>query len=207
MVEEGVPGIGTGLLVGGMGGATLASLIAILLATKPAEAAPPDVKVNYLIEALTILIPVLAEVAEGQTQLVEAVQQWLAAQGVIPPVVEVTVKTPWVAKEPEEIFSQTIRTVGVFFSDKMINFTNGKRLSIKVESTLNQACQIQVLGNIADTRELAVDIYPAALPCAANGNISAVLAWDNWHPYIGVSITTALAPTVGILTVTAVIQE
>jgi hypothetical protein len=205
MAERGEQGIG--LVVGGMGGATLASLIAILLADKPAESATPDEKVHYLIEALTTLIPVLAEVVEGQTQLVGAVQQWLAAQGVIPPVVEVIVKTPWVAKEPEEIFNQVIRTAGVFFSDKMINFTNGKRLIIKVESTLDQACDIQVLGNIADTRELAVDIYPVALPCAANSNISAVLAWDNWHPFIGVSITTVLAPTVGILNVTAVIQE
>ncbi|MBA7682260.1 hypothetical protein ES703_90609 [subsurface metagenome] len=65
---------------------------------------------------------------------------------------------------------------------------------------------IQVIGNIANTRELAVDIGDP-LPCVANSNISAGLAWDDWHPYIGVRIEPALAPTVGILTITAVIQE
>lgn len=201
-------GIAAGLVVGGIGGATLASIIAALLAAKPAEAATPDEKVNYLIEALTTLIPVLAEVAEGQAQLVEAVQQWLAAQGVAPPGegIEVTVSAPWVAKDPEEIFSKAIRTAEVFYSDKMVDWTRGKRLSIKVESSLDQDCDIQVIGNIANTRELAVDVGDL-LPCAANGNISAGLAFDDWHPYIGVRIITAIAPTAGILTITAVIQE
>ncbi|GAI79337.1 unnamed protein product, partial [marine sediment metagenome] len=194
-------------------GATLASIIAILLAAKPAEAATPDEKVNYLIEALTTLIPVLAEVAEGQTQLVEgqtqlveAIQQWLAAQGIAPPGVEVAVSAPWVAKEPEQIFSQAIRTAEIFYSDKMVNWTRGKRLLIKVESSLDQDCDIQVIGNIADTRELAVDVGDL-LTCVAGGNISAGPAWDDWMPYIGVRIITALAPTAGILTITAVIQE
>ena len=199
-------GLGTGIVVGGVGGATLASIIAILLAAKPAEAAPPDEKVNYLIEALTTLIPVLAEVAEGQAQLVEAVQQWLAAQGIAPPGVEVAVSAPWVAKDPEEILSQAITTAAIFYSDKMVNWTRGKRLLIKVESSLDRDCDIQVIGNIADTRELAVDVGDL-LPCAANGNISAGLAFDDWHPYIGVRIITAIAPTAGILTITAIIQE
>ncbi len=130
-------GVAAGLVIGGIGGATLASIVAALLAAKPAEAAPPDEKVNYLIEALTTLIPVLAEVAEGQThlvegqtQLVEAIQQWLAAQGIAPPGegIEVTISAPWVAKEPETIFTQAIRTAEVFYSDKMVNWTRGKRL-------------------------------------------------------------------------------
>ncbi|MBA7593173.1 hypothetical protein ES703_00090 [subsurface metagenome] len=199
-------GLGTGIVVGGVGGATLASIIAILLAAKPAEAAPPDEKVNYLIEALTTLIPVLAEVAEGQAQLVEAVQQWLAAQGIAPPGVEVAVSAPWVAKDPEEILSQAITTAAIFYSDKMVNWTRGKRLLIKVESSLDRDCDIQVIGNIADTRELAVDVGDL-LTCLAGGNISAGLAWDDWHPYIGVRIITAIAPTAGILTITAIIQE
>ena len=204
-MEQKNRGVAAGLVVGGIGGATLASIVSILLAAKPAEAAPPDEKVNYLIEALTTLIPVLAEVAGGQAQLVEAIQQWLAAQG-IEPGVEVTVSAPWVAKDPEQIFSEGIRTAAIFYSDKMVNWTRGKRLLIKVESSLDRDCDIQVIGNIADTRELAVDVGDL-LPCAANGNISAGLAFDDWHPYIGVRIITAIAPTAGILTITATIQE
>ncbi|GAI85897.1 unnamed protein product, partial [marine sediment metagenome] len=132
---------------------------------------------------------------------------WLAAQG-IPPAegVEVTVSTPWVAKEPEEIYRYAIRTIGTFYSNKMVDWTRGKRLVIKVESSLDQAVQIQVIGNTVDDMELATDIN-GPFPCTANGNISVGLAWDDWHPFIGVRITTAVAPTSGILTISAVVQE
>jgi hypothetical protein len=213
MAENKGRGIGAGLLVGGIGGATLASAIAILLAAKPAEAAPPDEKVNYLIEALTILIPVLAEVAEGQTQLVEsqaqlveAIQQWLAAQGIAPPGVEVTVSTPWVAKEPAQIYSSALREAGTFYSDKMVNWIRGKRLLIKVESSLDQDCDIQVIGNITNSKELAVDVGDLHT-CLANSNISVGPAWDDWHPFIGVRMTLAGVPTTGILNIWAVVQE
>jgi len=193
------------IVAGGMGGAIL-GVIATLLMTKPAKAAPLDEKLDYLIECLTALIPVLAEVAERHASLIELLEQWLAAQGVAPPLVEVTAKTPWVAKEPEEIFSQAILTTGTFYSDKMVDWTKGKRILFKVESTLDQAVQIQLIGNTVDDMNLATDIN-GPLPCTANGNISIGLAWDDWHPYVGVKITVAVAPTAGILTISAVIQE
>ncbi|GAI33204.1 unnamed protein product, partial [marine sediment metagenome] len=181
-----------GLVVGGMGGGLLGATITALLMSKPAEAAPPDEKLDYLIECLTTLVPVLAQVAESNAQLIALLEQWLAAQG-IPPAegVEVTVKTAWVAKEPEEIYRFAIRTIGTFYSNKMVDWTRGKRLVIKVESSLNQAVQIQVIGNTVDDMELATDIS-TPLPCAANGNISVGPAWDDWHPFIGVRITTAV---------------
>ncbi|MBA7558432.1 hypothetical protein ES708_00035 [subsurface metagenome] len=197
------------VVVGGVGGTLFGALIATLLAGKPAAAAPPDEKIDYLIECLTTLVPVLAEVAEGNATLIALLEQWLAAQGVVPgvePGVEVTVKAPWVAKEPEQIFSQDIRVAGTFYSNKMVNWTEGKRILFKAESSLNQAAQIQLIGNVVDDMELATDIN-AAIPCPANGNISIGPAWDDWHPFIGVRITTAVAPTAGILTISAVIQE
>ncbi len=192
------------IVAGGIGG-TILGIIATLLMTKPAKAAPLDEKLDYLIECLTALIPVLAEVAERQASLIELIEQWLAAQG-IEPGVKVSVSTPWVAKEPEEIFSQAILTTGTFYSDKMVDWTKGKRILFKVESTLNQAVQIQLIGNTIDDMNLATDIN-GPLPCTANGNISIGLAWDDWHPYVGVKITVAVAPTAGILNVSAVIQE
>lgn len=193
------------VVVGGVGGTLFGALIATLLAARPAEAAPPDEKIDYLIECLTTLVPVLAEVAEGNAALIALLEQWLTAQGVVPGV-EVTVKTPWVAKEPEQIFGQDIRVVGTFYSVKMIDWTKGKRLVIAVQSSLNQACQIQLIGNYVDDMNLATDIN-AAIPCPANSNTSIGPAWDDWHPYIGIRITTAVAPTAGILNVWAVIQE
>jgi len=194
MAEE--RGTSRGLVLGGIGGATLASVIALLLAARPARAAPLDEKLDYLIEVLTTLVPVLAEVAEGQTELITAMQQWLAAQGIL----------PWEAKEPEQIFSSPIRSAGTFYTDRMVNWTKGKRIMFKAESSLNQAVNLQVIGNIVDDRGRATDIGPA-LPLAANGNLSVGLAWDDWHPFVGVRITVAVAPTAGILTISAVIQE
>jgi hypothetical protein len=192
------------LALGGMGGAMLGAIAALLLA-RPAKAAPPDEKLDYLLECLTALIPVLAEVAERQAALIALLEQWLAAQGIAPGI-EVTVKTPWIAKEPEEIFKQEILAVGDYYSDKMVDWTKGKRILFKVESTLNQPVQIQLIGNTVDSLNLTTDIN-APQPCPANSNISIGPAWDDWHPYIGVRITAAVAPTAGILTIWAVIQE
>ena len=200
-------GVGTGLVVGGMGGAALAAAFAILLAARPAAAAPTDEKLDYLIEILITLVPVLAEVSERQATLIELFEQWLAAQGIAPPEgVEVTVKTQWVAKEPEQIFSSAIRSAGTFYTDRMVNWTKGKRILFKVESSLNQAVNIQLIGNIVDNMNLATDIN-GALPLAANGNLSVGPAWDDWTPFIGIRITAAVAPTAGILTISAVVQE
>ena len=195
----------TGLVVGGLGGAALATTIAMLIAARPAAAAPPEEKLDYLIEVLTTLVPVLAEVSEHQAALIESLEKWLAAQGIAPGV-KVSVSTPWVAREPEEIFSKAILSAGTFYSDKMVNWTEGKRILFKVESSLNEAVNIQIIGNIVDNKDLAIDIN-GALPCTANGNISVGLAWDDWHPYVGVEITVAVAPTAGILTIWAVAQE
>ena len=198
-------GVGTGIVIGSIGGATLATIIATLIAARPAAAATPEEKLDYLIEVLTALVPVLADVSEHQATLIQLLEQWLAAQGIAPGV-EVSVRTPWVAREPEEIFSKAILSAGTFYSDKMVNWTEGKRILFKVESSLNEAVNIQIIGNIVDNKDLAIDIN-GALPCTANGNISVGLAWDDWHPYVGVEITVAVAPTAGILTIWAVAQE
>jgi len=195
-------------VIGGVGGTLFGALIATLLAAKPAEAAPPEDKLNYLIECLTTLVPVLAEVAESNAQLIALLQQWLAAQGVAPPAegMEVTVKTAWVAAEPEEIFNQDIRDTDTFYTDKMVDWRQSKRIYFFVQSTLDQDVEIQVIGNMTDTKEGATDIG-IAHTCPKNDNISIGPAWDDWCPYIGIKITTAVAPAAGRLTISAVRQE
>ena len=206
MVEE-KKTAGPALIVGALGGTALGVAFATLLISKPAEAAPPEEKLDYLLECLTLLVPALAALAESNAQLNASLQQWLAAQG-IPPAegLEITVKAPWVAKEPEVLFDRAITSAATFDADKMVNWTRGKRLIIKVESLLDEDCDIQVVGNITDNYFTATDIN-GAIPCPAHGNTSIGLAWDDWHPFIGVRITTAIAPTSGILTVSAVVQE
>ena len=203
MVQERERDRATGLVVGGIGGAALAATIAMLIAARPAAAAPPEEKLNYLIEVLTTLVPVLAEVSERQAALIELLEQLVGV-----PAEErlITVAAPYLAKDPEQIFSSAIRSAGTFYSDRMVNWTNGKRILFKVESSLNQAVNIQLIGNVQDSKELATDIGPV-LPCTANGNISVGLAWDDWHPYVGVKVSVPTAPTAGILTIWAVVQE
>ena len=190
MVEKGSEGTGA-LVAGGIGGTVLGTVLGMLLASKPAEAAPPEQKWNYLLACLETIIDLL--------------EQIIAAQGE-PVQVEVTVSALWVAKEPEQIFDQAIRNVGTFQSDKMVDYRNAKRFSIKAESSLDQACIIQPIGNFGDSFLLPTNIGPP-LPCAISGNISVGFAWDDWHPFIGVTITTAIAPTAGMLKIWAVIQE
>ena len=187
------------IVIGGMG-ALAGTALGMLLAAKPAEAAPPDEKIDYLLQ-------LLEQLAQGNVTIIGLLEQLVAAAG-IPgvPGVEVTVKTPWVAKIPEQIYSHDIRVVGTFYSDKMVDWTKGKRLVFVVQSSLNQACQIQLIGNYVDDMNLAVDIN-GPWPCAPNSNISIGPAWDDWHPFVGVRITTAVAPTAGILNIWAVIQE
>jgi hypothetical protein len=204
MAEERERDRATGLVVGGIGGAALATTIAMLIAARPARAAPTDEKLDYLIEVLTTLVPVLAEVSERQAALIELLEQLLGVPGEERTLITVT--APYRAKDPEQIFSSAIRSAGTYFSDKMVDFRNAKRILFKVESSLNQAVNVQTIGNVTDTKELATDIN-GVLPCTANGNISVGLAWDDWHPYVGVRITVAVAPTAGVLTIWAVVQE
>ena len=209
MAEERGRDRAAGLVVGGLGGAALATTIAMLIAARPARAAPTDEKLDYLLEVLTTLVPVLAEVSERQTALIELLEQWLVAQGVpvVPPAegVEVTVKTAWVAAEPEEIFSKAILSIGPFYTD-MVDWRRGKRIYFFVQSTLNQDVEIQVIGNMTASKEGATDI-DIAHTCPKNDNISIGPAWDHWCPYIGIEITAAVAPTAGALTISAVSQE
>ena len=191
-------GLLSGILTGGFMG-----VAAGLLMSKPAAAAPPELKLDYLIELLEKLVV-------GNVVIIEWLAKINAALG-IPgepgaPGVEVTVLTPWKAREPETIFDQAIRSAGAFFSDRMVNWTEGKRLLLKAESSLDQAVQLQAIGNVDDTRNLATNIGGPVV-CPANGNASIGMAWGDWQPYLGIQITAAIAPTAGILTIRAVIQE
>jgi len=192
-----------GGLISGFGAGAFTGVVVSLLMSKPAEAAPPENNLKYLIQLLETVV-------QGNAIIIEWLTKINAAQGVPGepgvPGIEITVLTPWKAKEPEEIFSQAIRSAGTFFSDRMVNWTEGKRLFLKAESSLDQAVQLQAIGNVDDTRNLATNIGPPAV-CPANGNASIGMAWGDWQPYIGIQITAALAPTVGMLTIRTVIQE
>lgn len=114
--------------------------------------------------------------------------------------------TPWKAQEPVHIFEQAIRNVGVFQSDIMVDMRNIKRLAIRAESSLDQAVTIQLIGNFSESFTLPINVGPPAA-CPINGQVGFGLAWGDWQPYIGVLITAAVAPTIGLLNIWAVAQE
>jgi len=164
--------------------------------------------IALLIERLDRLIAVL----EAWTGIAPAIPGVPGVPGppgppappVTPTPVEVT--TPWEAQDIEEIYRESIRTAGTFYSPKMVDWTKGKRLVLKVHSTLNQSVQITAVGNIRNNRTGIVEIGPS-LPCAAANDITIGLAWDDWMPYVGVKIVVSTAPTSGVLEVEAVVQE
>jgi len=180
---------GGSVLAGGL--AVIAGgIVATLLTNKPAEAAPPEERWDYLIEcqeAIAMLLGNLITAVEGLS-------------------LAVSVKTPWVARDPEHIYSHDIRVAGTFQSDKMVDLTEGKRLVIVVQSSLNQAIIVQPIGNFVDDMNLAAEIN-GPINVAADENHTIGFAWDDWHPFVGVRITTAIAPTAGILNIWAVVQE
>jgi len=189
-------------------GVAFGTVMGALMAAKPVKGAEPETRLDYLISLTEAIGLALTQIHQSQLDQIEVLQAIAAALGGAPavPGVEVTVKTSWVSKEPVQILQQAVRAAGTIFTDSMVNWTQGKRLLIKAESSLNQAIQLQAIGNISNTTTLATDIGPP-VPCAANGNASIGFAWDDWYPYVGVRITLPIAPTDGILTIWAVVQE
>jgi hypothetical protein len=197
-------------------GTAFGVVMGALMAAKPVEAAEPETKLDYLIRLTEGIGALLELLHKDHLDTIAALQAIALALGAVPPappgeappsvVVEVTAVTPWRGKEPIQLLSQAVRAAGTIFADSMVNWTEGKRLLIKVESSLNQAIQLQPIGNISNTVLLATDIG-LVIACPANGNVSIGFAWDDWQPYVGVRITLPPGITDGILTIWAVVQE
>ncbi len=188
-----------GLISGFLSGSAM-GVVAGILMSKPAAAAPPEQKMDYLIELLEALL-------QGNAAIIEWLQKIHAAQGVPgEPGVEVTVRTKWEATEPEEVFSQAVLAAGTYHTDRMVDFRQNKRLYFFVQNTLDQPVQCQVIGNLTDNKDGATDIGPAKI-CPANDNISLAPTWEQWLSYVGVRMVIDVAPTSGLLTVTVVRQE
>lgn len=137
--------------------------------------------------------------APGPTIVVEA------APGAPAPT-EVTVSTPWKAQDIVEIYKENPRAAGTFYSPKMLDFRNGKRLILHVHSTLDQSIQVTVTGNLRDSRGGIVE-KGSAVPCEAKTDIEIGLAWDDFTCFVGVKIVISTAPTEGALLVEGVVQE
>jgi hypothetical protein len=183
-----------------LGGAFGGTFLAELLARKPSQTAPDTERLNYIADLIQELIR-----QDGLiTQRIQDVIDALA--GLAPGVLPSSILTPWVAGDPDLIFEQAIRNAGTFFTTKRVDFRRGKRLIMRAENTLDQAVILQTIGNFQDTEVGATDIG-LAVPGPANTNTSIGLAWDDWHPYIALRMTIAVAPANGFLRIYSVTQE
>ncbi|MFA5186793.1 MAG: hypothetical protein WC551_09975 [Patescibacteria group bacterium] len=184
----------TAVLAGVAAGA--GSFLGTLLSKRPAAAAASEDKLDHLIDLSTAILAGL-----------ERTNLYLAQiAGAGPGAISESVLTPWVARDAVVIFDQEVRQAGDIPADLMVDYSNGKRAIIKVESSLDQAADIQTIGNIVDSFDSSTDIGPV-IACPANDNISIGLAWDDWHPWIGVRMNLAVAPTAGRLRIAVVIQD
>lgn len=150
------------------------------------------------------------ELCSRLDRLIAILEAWTPVEpGVPPPVppeVAVSVTTVWEAGDTKKLFNQALRAAGAYTTVEMANWTKGKRLIIFVTNTLDQMVLVQLVGHIRNTVIGSTNLN-APLPCAAFSNISVGLAWDDWHPYIGATLTLAAVPTTGVLKVEAVVQE
>lgn len=120
----------------------------------------------------------------------------------------------WEAQPPDTLYSAT--PAGVVTQSAWFDFSDGKRMLIDVVSTLDVACVIQVIGNITQSIEVparnTAKNVDGPFNCPA-GNVAiagldiGIGINDDWHPFIGVLITPAAAPTVGTITITAIMQK
>lgn len=113
---------------------------------------------------------------------------------------------PWVAKDAETIFRREIRTAGTFYGDNMVDWRRVKRGLFFIVSSLNQSVSIQIIGNLNNAKDNATDVGDAKT-CPANDSIDIIPNYNNWHPFMGVEIVVATAPTSGSLFIWGVVQE
>jgi len=184
----------TAVLAGVAAGA--GSFLGNLFTKRPSAAAASEDKLDHLIDVSEAILNGLAQVNLYLSQI----------SGMEPGETPENVSNRWVARDPEVIFDQEVRQAGVIRANLMVDYSNGKRAVIKVESSLDQVADIQTIGNIIDNFDSATDIGPS-IPCPANDNISIGLGWDDWHPWISVQMNLAGAPTAGRLRIAVVIQE
>lgn len=186
------------VLGGALGGALGAALSA-----RPAQAATTTD--TERLEYIATLLELLNKNELAVIAAIQGINITIPTPGGGEIVVPTSVLTPWIGQDPVQIYQQAIRNVGNFTSDHMIDMRNAKRLLIKAESSFDQAVIIQLVGNDSDTFNLATNVGgPHPLP--VNGNLAIGLAWDDWHPYIGVTIAVAVPPTTGLITIRQSLQ-
>jgi len=91
-----------------------------------------------------------------------------------------------------------------YYSDP-INFSNGLRMEIHMESQLDQDIKIQPVGNLRKSWQQATDIG-TSITLPAYGTIDIGIWGDQWRRWVWLKITVGTSPTQGNVTADYVIQ-
>lgn len=157
-------------------------------------------------ERMDILILMLIEL---NALTANAVASLSALSGVTPPGVpslppgEIYISRK--AAEPQIVVAtKAPRTVAPITCDFMADCRGAYRGVLKVESSLDQQVDCQLLGNIVNSPVGATNIG-VVYTCGINDSISLGWALDLWHPYIGIRLTPLIAPAAG--NITAIMQN
>jgi hypothetical protein len=122
-------------------------------------------------------------------------------------------QTPWINQTPVVLYNAMPVGIGDFNST-WFDFSNLKRAMIEIVSSLDQAIIVQLVGNGVQDYATARDMgMPQAIAIGGPLPITSVSIDigvginDDWHPYLGVIITTLVAPASGLLTITSYSQK
>ena len=109
--------------------------------------------------------------------------------------------------EPQEIMKpREVRSAGNHVCDRMADCRRAIVTIVRVESSLDQDVEIETIGNIVDSTDnfTAIGVNN---PCPADDRIDILLYGDYWHPWVGIRVIAATAPTAGSISAQVVNQE
>jgi hypothetical protein len=104
------------------------------------------------------------------------------------------------------VYNAEPRAAGTYYST-MVDLRRANRALFYVENTLDVPVTAQAIGNRVDSTALAANIDGPTAVGATTGRVSLGLSDVYWHPYVGIEIVIAGAPTSGVLTIYSVTQE
>ena len=113
----------------------------------------------------------------------------------------------WFAQDPVTIYNARPAGIGTFPST-WFNFNNRKRASVVILNSMDQAISVQLVGNGLQDFVTAVNIGAAhalaiggPLPIVPTSTSIGIGTNDDWIPYLGINITTLIAPASGLVNI------
>ena len=115
----------------------------------------------------------------------------------------------WRTRAPQRVMDHNapLGASLTFYGTQLADCRGAKRVLIYVTSTFDQAVDVQLVGDSFSNEQASVTIGSTA-ECPARTRIAIGPQYHQWHPFMGVYITTgSTGPTTGAIRVVVVVQE